>query len=83
VRDRRTRHRPMLGRDVVSAPPILVPAAPSPSAAVCCRYVIFFYDAASATSWAQAHPEVIGLMLSQVGASRTRSGRTWWRTGGR
>ena len=40
-------------------------ACDGPSAAICCGYMNFFTSHATATAWADAHPEIIGGILSQ------------------
>ena len=40
-------------------------ACAGPSAAVCCEYINFFATRSAATSWATAHPEVTGGIVSQ------------------
>lgn len=45
--------------------PVSADLIPGPSAEVCCGFMNFFSSASSAESWASAHPQVIGRMLSQ------------------
>jgi hypothetical protein len=40
-------------------------ACAGPSAAVCCEYINFFASRSAATTWATAHPEVTGGIVSQ------------------
>ncbi|WP_049564014.1 alkylmercury lyase family protein [Nonomuraea sp. SBT364] len=44
------------------------PGARSAAAEVCCGYVNFFADSASARTWAEAHPQVSGQVLDQQAA---------------